>query len=220
MDIVQTLIGELPQFGKGVLVALELLIGLMSLGMVLGLILAALEVFGNKPLRLVAGWIRKLLWAVPQLVLLSIVFYLPFNLNPMVAAICALGLCSAAFQSQIFRGAILSIQPGQLEASKAMGLGQFRTVIHVILPQMVRLSIGGWTNELASELKDTSLAYVVGVMEIIRQGKSIISYTFGNALVVYFFIACIYFCMTRTSTYIFYRIEDKLWVPGFKKRRD
>jgi polar amino acid transport system permease protein len=101
-----------------------------------------------------------------------------------------------------------------------MGLGQFRTIIHVILPQMVRLSIGGWTNELASELKDTSLAYVVGVMEIMRQGKSIISYTFGNSLVVYFFIACIYFCLTRTGTYIFYRIEDTLWVPGFKKRKD
>ncbi len=220
MDIVQTLIGELPQFGKSILVALQLLLGVMSLGLVLGLILAALEVFGNGPFRLIAGWVRKLLWAVPQLVLLSIVFYLPFNLNPMVAAIWALGLCSAAFQSQIFRGAILSIQSGQLEAAKAMGLGQFRTIIHVVIPQMVRLSIGGWTNELASELKDTSLAYIVGVMEIMRQGQSIISYTFGNALVVYFFIACIYFCLTRTGTYIFYRIEDKLWVPGFQKRKE
>jgi polar amino acid transport system permease protein len=220
LDIVQTLIGELPQFGKGVLVALQLLIGLMSVGMVLGLALAITEVFGNRPLRFVAGWIRKLLWAVPQLVLLSIVFYLPFNFSPMLAAIGALGVCSAAFQSQIFRGAILSIQPGQLEAAKAMGLGQFRTIIHVIIPQMVRLSIGGWTNELASELKDTSLAYVVGVMEIMRQGKSIISYTFGNSLVVYFFIACIYFCLTRAGTHIFYRIEDKLWVPGFEKRKD
>jgi len=220
VEIVYTLIGELPQFGKGVLIAVELLIGLMSLGMVLGLILAGLEVFGNKPLRFAATWIRKLLWAIPQLVLLSIVFYLPFNLNPMVAAICALGLCSAAFQSQIFRGAILSIQPGQLEAAKAMGLSQFKIFIYVILPQMTRLSIGGWTNELASEFKDTSLAYVVGVMEIMRQGKSIISYTFGNSLVVYFFIACIYFCLTRTGTAIFYRIEDKLWVPGFEKRKD
>ena len=220
MDIVYTLIGELPQFGKGVLVALQLLAGLMTLGMILGLVLAALEVFGSPVLKFIAGWIRKLLWAVPQLVLLSIVFYLPFNLNPMVAAICALGLCSAAFQSQIFRGAIMAIQPGQLEAAKAMGLGQTKTIIYVILPQMVRLSIGGWTNELASELKDTSLAYVVGVMEIMRQGKSIISYTFGNSLVVYFFIACIYFCLTRTGTYVFYRLEDRLWVPGFEKRKD
>lgn len=220
MEIVHTLIGELPQFGKGVLVAVELLIGIMSLGMVLGLIFATAEVFGSWPVRLIVGCIRKLLWAVPQLVLLSIVFYLPFNLSPMVAAICALGLCSAAFQSQIFRGAILSIQSGQLEAAKAMGLGKFKTIIYIVIPQMVRFSIGSWTNELASELKDTSLAYVVGVMEIMRQGKSIISYTFGNSLVVYFFIACIYFCMTRMGTSIFYRIEDKLWVPGFKKRKD
>lgn len=220
MEILLTLIGELPQFAKGVLIALELLVGLMAVGMVLGLILASLEVFGNRPMKFIATWIRKLLWAVPQLVLLSIVFYLPFNLSPMVAAITALGLCSAAFQSQIFRGAILSIQPGQIEAARAMGLGQTKTIIYIVIPQMIRLSIGAWTNELASEVKDTSLAYVVGVMEIMRQGKSIISYTFGNSLVVYFFIACIYFLMTRTGTAIFYRIEDRLWVPGFERRKD
>jgi polar amino acid transport system permease protein len=220
MEIIQTLIGELPQFGKGILTALELLVGLMSLGIVLGLFLATLEVFGNRPIKIGASWVRKILWAVPQLVLLSIVFYLPFNLNPMVAAIVALGLCSAAFQSQIFRGAILAVQPGQIEAARAMGLGQVRTIVYIVIPQMIRLSIGAWTNELASEVKDTSLAYVVGVMEIMRQGKSIISYTFGNSLVVYLFIACIYFCMTRTGTHIFYRIEDRLWVPGFERRKD
>jgi len=220
MEIAHTLMGELPQFGRGILVAVQLLAGLMILGMVLGLILATLEVFGSPLVKILAGWVRKLLWAVPQLVLLSIVFYLPFNLNPMIAAITALGLCSAAFQSQIFRGAILSIQSGQIEAARAMGMGQVRTIIFIVIPQMVRLSIGAWTNELASELKDTSLAYVVGVMEIMRQGKSIISYTFGNSLVVYFFIACIYFCLTRTATSIFYRIENRLWVPGFEKRKD
>ena len=120
MEIIQTLIGELPQFGKGILTALELLVGLMSLGIVLGLFLAALGVFGNRPIKIGASWVRKILWAVPQLVLLSIVFYLPFNLNPMVAAIVALGSCSAAFQSQIFRGAILAVQPGQIEAARAI----------------------------------------------------------------------------------------------------
>ena len=93
MEIAKVLIGELPQFGKGTLIAIQLLVGLIVFGMVVGLVLATLEVFGNRPAKVIAGSIRKLLWAVPQLVLLSIVFYLPFSCSPMLAAIVALGLC-------------------------------------------------------------------------------------------------------------------------------
>lgn len=218
MNIVQTIISELPEFGQGIIVALEVLAGLLAVGLILGLALAVLEVFGNRYVRFVAINIRKLLWAVPQMVLLFLVFYLPFNMPALLAAIIALGLCSAAFQAQIFRGAITSIAPGQLEAARAMGLSQSKILVHVIVPQMAILAIGPWTNEFASELKDTSLAYVVGVVEIMRQAKYIIAYTFGNSLVVYGFVAIIYFVLTRLGTMMLYQLEKKLWVPGFERR--
>lgn len=218
MEIIQILISELPQFAKGTLVALEVLAGLLTVGLVLGLAIALAEIFGTPLIKFFAITLRKILWAIPQLVLLFLVFYLPFDLNRVVAAIIALGLCSSAFQSQIFRGAILSVQSGQIEAAKAMGLSKPRIIMHIIIPQMIRLSIGPWTNEFSSELKDTSLAYVVGVVEIMRHAKYIIAYTFGNAASVYLFVGILYFTLTRIGTYFFYKLEEKLWVPGFEKR--
>jgi polar amino acid transport system permease protein len=218
MEIIKILISELPQFARGTLVALELLAGLLSLGLVLGLAIALAEIFGNPVVKFLATTLRKFLWAIPQLILLFLVFYLPFDLNRMVAAIIALGLCSSAFQSQIFRGAILSVSSGQMEAAKAMGLSRPRTIFYIVLPQMLRLSIGPWTNEFSSELKDTSLAYVVGVVEIMRNAKYIIAYTYGNTAAVYLFVGVLYFTLTRIGTFFFYKLEDKLWVPGFEKR--
>ncbi|MDY0219886.1 MAG: amino acid ABC transporter permease [Desulfobacterium sp.] len=218
MEIIKILISELPQFAKGTLVALQLLAGLLSVGLVLGLAIALAEIFGNPVLKFLATTLRKFLWAIPQLILLFLVFYLPFDLNRMVAAIIALGLCSSAFQSQIFRGAILSVSSGQMEAAKAMGLSRPRTILYIVLPQMVRLSIGPWTNEFSSELKDTSLAYVVGVVEIMRNAKYIIAYTYGNTAAVYLFVGVLYFTLTRIGTFFFYKLEDRLWVPGFEKR--
>ena len=218
MEIIRILISELPQFAKGTLIALEVLAGLLSLGLVLGLGIALAEIFGNTVVKLVATTVRKLLWAIPQLVLLFLVFYLPFDLNPVLAAIIALGLCSSAFQSQIFRGAILSVQSGQIEAAKAMGLSKPKIIFYIVIPQMIRLSIGPWTNEFSSELKDTSLAYVVGVVEIMRQAKYIIAYTFGNTAAVYLFVGVLYFILTRIGTFFFYKLEERLWVPGFEKR--
>jgi len=218
MNIIKVIISELGPFLKGAWIAIQLLCGLIVLGFVVGLGMAVLEVFGNTFIRSTVSAIRKVLWAIPKLVLLSVVFYLPFNLDSMTAAIIALGLSSASFQSQIFRGAIQAINPGQLMAARAMGLGIIKTIRFVIIPQMIRLSIGAWTNEFATELKDTSLAFVVGVVELMRQAQYIVAYTFGNAAPVYAFVAVIYFTMTRTGTFIFYRLERKLWVPGFERR--
>lgn len=99
-----------------------------------------------------------------------------------------------------------------------MGLSKPKIIYYIVIPQMIRLSIGPWTNEFASELKDTSLAYVVGVVEIMRNAKYIIAYTYGNSAAVYLFVGVLYFALTRIGTYLFYRLEESLWVPGFEKR--
>ncbi len=220
MHIFNVILSESPQFLKGILIAIELAAGLLTFGFILGMVIAILEVFGNKIISKITIFIRKVLWGIPQMILLLLVFYLPFDLDPMIAAIIALGLCSSAFQSQIFRGAILSVDPGQIEAAKAMGLTSWKILLYIITPQMIRLSIGPWTNEFSSEIKDTSLAYVVGLVEIMRQARYIITYTYGNSLTVFFFVGMIYFVLTKIGNTIFFKIEDLLWVPGFEKRRE
>ena len=209
---------ELPSFLQGTLVAIEVLLGLITLGLILGLILAAMEAYGNKLISIIAVIIERVFRGIPPVVLLLLVFYLPFDLPPIVVAIVALGLCSAAYQSQIFRGAIQSIKSGQMMAALALGMSRLRAIRYIILPQAIRRAIGPWSNEFSSEIKDTSLAYIVGVVEILRRARYIITYTYGHSLVIYVFCAIIYLILTRAGNSLLYYLERKLWVPGFERR--
>ena len=207
---------------KGGLVAIELAIGLLSLGFFLGIVLAAFEVYGNKFFSILATSIQKVIRGIPALVLLMLGFFgltSIFDVSPLWVAMFVLGLRSAAYQSQIFRGAIQSIDLGQMEAAKAIGMSKRKAIQYIIVPQVLKLSIGPWTNEFSAEVKDTSLAYSIGVLEILRRGRFIINYSHGNAMLIYCVIAIFYFIVTRSGNSILYRIERRITVPGFERRR-
>lgn len=221
MDIIGILWGEMPWLLKGVLVALQLLFGLLSLGFIVGIMLAVMEVYGNGFISMIAVIIQRFLRGIPALVILFLTYFglssiVP--LSPLIAAIIGLGLRSAAYQSQIFRGAIQAIRSEQMIAAQAIGMNKLKAIRYIILPQAIRLAIGPWSNEFASEIKDTSLAYTIGVVEILRRARYIITYTYGNALLIFGFCAIIYLILTRVGNTILYRLEARLWVPGFERR--
>ena len=215
----KALIRELPWFLRGVGVAVEVLLGVMGLGLFLGLGAAMLQVYGPPPVPFLVTIVERILRGIPPIVLLLLIFYLPWNLPPLLVAILGLGLCSAAYQSQIFRTAFLSVAVEEIEAARALGMSGPQSLFHVVLPQAVRRALGPWSNELASEIKDTSLAYIVGVVEILRQARYVISYTYGNSLLVFGFCALIYFLLTRLGNSLLFRLERRLWVPGFVNRQ-
>ncbi|MBC7097543.1 amino acid ABC transporter permease [Candidatus Bipolaricaulota bacterium] len=215
----EALLRELPWLLRGVGVAVEVLAGVMGFGLLGGLGAAVLQAYGPRPLGLLVTAGERLLRGIPPIVLLLLVFYLPWDLPPLLVAILGLGLCSAAYQSQIFRTAFRSVSMGELQAARALGLSKTQAIIHVVLPQAVRRALGPWSNELSSQIKDTSLAYIVGVVEILRQARYIISYTYGNSLLVFCFCALIYFLLTRLGNSLLFRLEARLWVPGFVDRR-
>jgi len=215
----EALIRELPWFLRGVGVAVEVLLGVMGLGLFLGLGAAMLQVYGPPPVPFLVTIVERILRGIPPIVLLLLIFYLPWNLPPLLVAILGLGLCSAAYQSQIFRTAFLSVAVEEIEAARALGMSGPQSLFHVVLPQAVRRALGPWSNELASEIKDTSLAYIVGVVEILRQARYVISYTYGNSLLVFGFCALIYFLLTRLGNSLLFRLERRLWVPGFVDRQ-
>jgi len=212
------LIRELPWFWRGTVVAVEVLAGVIGLGLAAGLGGAVLQVYAPPPVPALVTALERFLRGIPPIVLLLLVFYLPWNLPPLAVAIVALGLCSAAYQSQIFRMAIQSIDRRQTEAARSLGMSSPQTILYVVLPQALRRAIGPWSNEFSSQIKDTSLAYIVGVVEILRQARYVISYTYGNSLLVYGFCALIYFVLTRAGNAALYRLEARLWVPGFERR--
>jgi polar amino acid transport system permease protein len=151
-------------------------------------------------------------------VLLFIIYFgLPtigLNFSPLVSVVLGLGLCSSAYQAQIYRGAILSIGSEQMEAGLSLGMSKFQTLYSIILPQAVRLSLPGFTNEFTIVLKDSPLAYAVGIAEILKYGRDLIVTSF-KPFEIYLACALIYFVLFQMFYYLFKYIASRYEVPGF-----
>ncbi len=152
-----------------------------------------------------------------MLVILFLIFYgfprVGIKFPPFLAAVLGLGLRSSAYQSQIYRGAIQSVSGTQLKAALSMGMNRVQAFAFVILPQAVRIAIPAFANESAILLKDTSLAYALGVIELLRQGRYIIATSF-EPLIIFVTIAIIYLIMTISLNTVLGRVENRLKIPG------
>lgn len=217
--IYQAILHNLPYLLEGAGVTIGLAIALLSLGLIVGVGLAVAEVYGRRGLPWIATLIERFFRGVPAVVLLFL-FYFGisgfYDISSFGAAVLALGLRSAAYQSQIFRGAIIAIPNGQMFAARSIGMSQRAAVRWIILPQAFRLSIGPWTNEAMSELKDTSLAYTIGVVELLRQASYIVSANYGHTLAVYGAAAVVYLVLSLLGNRFLYALEARLSVPGFE----
>ena len=132
----------------------------------------------------------------------SLYFGLPLALGmripPDVAGIVAIGVNSGAYIAEIVRGAIESIDKGQMEAGRSTGLTKAQTMLYIIWPQAFRRMIPPLTNQCIISLKDTSLLVVIGVGELTRQGQEIIAVNF-RAFEVWLTVALFYLCLLYTS---------------------
>lgn len=149
----------------------------LLLGFGLGLSLALMRVYGSKELIWLSSGYEKLFRGIPILILIFIfTFGMPglfwFIAHPLdrifASVILALALRSGAYQSQIFRGAILSVNIGQMDAARALGMSRIRAFRHIILPQALRLAVPSWSNEYAVVIKDSSFAFEVGIIEMTK----------------------------------------------------
>ncbi|MDH4108099.1 MAG: amino acid ABC transporter permease [Gammaproteobacteria bacterium] len=150
-------------------------LGLVSIaaGLVLGLFVALARIYSVQPFRLLARIYIDIFRSVPLLVLLIVVYYaLPFvglRLSPFMSAACALTLVSGAYAAEIFRAGIEAIPRGQFEASQALGLSYRHMMTDVILPQAIRIVIPPLTNNCINVIKDTALASVVAMPDLLKQ---------------------------------------------------
>jgi polar amino acid transport system permease protein len=192
-------------------------IGLL-IGLGIGLCLALMRIYGGKELMWLSSGYEKIFRGIPILVLIFIfAFGIPIQFfwfidptqRPFLSVFLALGLRSGAYQSQIFRGAILSVNPGQMEAASALGMNRFQSFIHIIFPQALRLAVPSWSNEYAVVIKDTSYAYAVGVIELSRTAYRI-SVNFPELWVLTLsIVAIIYFIFTFPVTNLFGERQTK-----------
>ena len=189
-------------------------------GTILGICLAIGRSYGKRPLPYFIIIYEKVLRGIPLLVLLFLLYFgLPqigIHLDPFSAAVLGLGLRSAAYQAQIYRGSINSIPEGQITAAYSLGMSRLKAIRHVILPQILRLSIPGWSNEFTILLKDTSLAFSIGVIELMRQGRYIQVLAPDLILVVFLLIALIYFILVFSINKIMRFVEKKYQMAGYQ----
>ena len=211
----------LPYLLQGALVTITLVLGALLLGLLLGIFLAVGQVYGNRPIRAVVAVYVWFFRGVPLLVLLFLFYFglftlLGINISAFTAALIVLGLISAAYQSQIFRAGILSLPEGQFKAARAIGMSDARAVLFVILPQALRLSIPGWSNEYSIVLKDSAVAYALGVTEVMARAHFVASRTYQH-LPLYFTAGVLFLILTYLGTKSLRLLEEKVRIPGYSR---
>lgn len=217
MDLISTLRVLLD----GTVVTVELAVTSFVFALAVAIIVSLAQIYGSIPLKIIATIYERILRSIPLLVVMFILFFgLPsfgIRFDPFMAAILSLGLCSSAYQSQIFRGAILSVPKGQTLAAQSIGMNAVQIFSHVTLPQSLRFAVAPLTNEFTIVLKDTSFAYALGVTELLREGTYIVSTTY-EPLQIYLLCAAIYFAVTFSTNTVVRRMEKKFALPGFEFR--
>ncbi|MCX6662018.1 MAG: amino acid ABC transporter permease [Euryarchaeota archaeon] len=216
----ETLIESLPSLLDGLVVTLLLTAFGILLGTTLGIVLATGRSYAKRPIAYLILIYEKVLRGIPLLVLLFLIYFgsdqIGINMDAFTAAVIGLGLRSSAYQAQIYRGAINSIPEGQIHAAFSLGMNKLKAIRHIIMPQMLRLSIPGWSNEFTILLKDTSLAFGIGVIELMRQGRYIQVRDPDLVLLVFLLIALIYFALVFTATKAMRYIEKKYQMAGYQ----
>jgi len=209
----------LPALLKGTVVTLELTACSISLGFVLGIALALGRLYGNRPISLISTGYIQFFRGTPLLVQLFILYYgLPrydIRLSSFVAGILGLGLNSAAYQAEYFRGAIQSISRGQMMAARAIGMSRFKTIMNIILPQALRIVIPSWSNELIYTLKYSSVAYMIAAPELMAQGKFIAAENF-RYFEVFLVVAFIYLVAVLIISRVLNAVEKRVRIPGLQ----
>jgi polar amino acid transport system permease protein len=178
------------------------------------------RVYGNKPLAFLIYIYEKTLRGIPLLVIFFIIYFglseIGLNINAFNSAVIGLGLRSTAYQAQIYRSAINSIPSGQMVAARSMGMSKIKAIRYIILPQALRLSIPGWSNELTIVLKDTSIAFGIGVVDLMRQGRYIYSVNHELVLQILLIIALIYFVLVFSINKGLNYLEKKYKITGLE----
>lgn len=205
---------SVPMLLTGVKLTILITIFGLLIGFVLGATFGLLKISRNVLLRKIAGIYIESIRGTPIMVQVMFIYFgLPMALGmripPMIAGIAAIAVNSGAYIAEIVRGAFQSIERGQTEAGRSIGLTHFQTMYYVIWPQAFRRMIPPLGNQFIISLKDTSLLVVVGVGELTRTGQEIIASNF-RAFEVWLTVAIMYLIMTLSLSRVLNYIEKKM----------
>ena len=209
---------------RATLMTIAVSITAMLIGFSFAAIFTPLKLSKFKSLNLIANIYTTVIRGVPELLVIYLFFFggsgaimfvasmFGYNeyieINAFVTGSLAIGIISGAYSTEVFRGAIQSIDKGQFEAAKVLGFSKFKQFYKIVLPQMLRLAIPNLSNVWQITLKDTSLISVTGLVEIMRQSYIAAGST-RDPLFFYSFAAVLYLLLTFISMKLINKLEVK-----------
>jgi len=209
---------------QGTILTLELCLVSLVISIILGIIAALAKLSGSTPLKLIAQSYTTVIRSVPELVLMLLVFFggqvfinqlgllLGYegyiDINPFIAGSSTIGFIFGAYMAETFRGAILAVPVGQLEAGYAYGMSRIQVFSRILLPQMVRHAIPGFGNNWLVLMKATALVSIIGLNDMVRMaslaaGATSMPFTF------YLVVAINYLILTSISILILNWLNTK-----------
>lgn len=201
-------------FIQGAVVTLELTLLAIIVGTILGILMAFAKKSSNQVLSILARGYIELFRAIPILVLLIWIFYvlpimLDWRISAFLAAVIALSLNLSAFVAETFRAGVESVDQGQFESAWALGLNQRQTMTYIILPQAIRNMVPNLIGLYINEIKNSSLASIIAVNELLHLSNIVISNTF-RPLEVYTTVGIVYLALILPLVYVARKFEKNL----------
>jgi len=220
-----------PSILQGTLLTIELCLASLAISMVLGIITALAKLSRVRAANFIANAYTTIIRGIPDLVLMLLLFYggqvfinqvgpmLGYDdyidINPFMAGVSTIGFIFGAYMAETFRGAILAVPGGQMEAGYAYGMTRFQVFIRILMPQMIRHAIPGFGNNWLVLMKTTALVSIIGLKDMVRMaglaaGATRMPFTF------YLVVALIYLILTSISILILNRLNKRYSVGILK----
>ena len=220
-----------PSILQGTILTIELCLASLVISMLLGIITALAKLSVSRVLNIGATAYTTIVRGIPDLVLMLLIFFGGqvfinqlgpmvgyeeyIDINPFVAGVCTIGFIFGAYMAETFRGAILAVPHGQLEAGYSYGMSRLQVFLRILMPQMVRHAIPGFGNNWLVLMKATALVSIIGLNDMVRMaalaaGATRMPFTF------YLVVAMNYLILTSISILILNWLNKK-YSAGFAK---
>lgn len=216
MNIIEIFRSSLPVLLEGLRMTIIITISSLLLAMVVGLLVSLLRLSGKKALDFLAKGYIDIIRGTPLIIQAFFLYFgvpdlLNLRISNLTAGIIIMTLNSGAYMAEVFRGGILSVDKGQTEAARSLGLPAGKTMRKVILPQAVKNMVPAFINQMIISLKDTSLLSVIGLGELTQKGQIIVASTY-DSFEIYFIVGVMYFLLIKLLSLLGEAVERRLRV--------
>jgi len=214
MQIFELLKNSLPSLLSGLGVTIEIAVISLILAVILGIILGIFSISTSKILKTISTVYIYIVRGTPLMIQALFLFFgvgqaLNIRFDPMAAAIITLTVNASAYMAEIFRGGIQAVDNGQMEAARSLGLGYYKAMRKVILPQAIKIMVPSILNQFIVTLKDTSILSVISIRELTLSGQIIIARNF-QPMNMYAIVAAMYLIIITLLTLVSRYIERRL----------